>query len=486
MKEKSMKKNFLISFFRTVIMILVPLLIFPYASRVLGTEGIGRVQYIQSIASYFQLFATFGMTSYGIREGAKLKNDRKKLGKFCTELFYINLITTILALVVYGGLFGLKRFADYRGLLLLYTLYVFFYGMNLDWIFNVLEDYVYITIRTAVVYGLSVLILFLFVKDRTDVGMYAFVCIFPYIGTFIGNLNNARKKLVMFQREKHELRIHIKPMMLVFGIVISSSIYSLLDTTMLGFMRGDTEVGLYTAASKLCRLVVQLITAVCAVFLPRLSYYAGTQEKKKFKELASVSAGLIVSIAIPCAFGMIVLANKAIILFSGREFLDAVPATRILAVNLFFSAIDGYLGWQILVPNRKDKVLLGATIVGAITDFVLNLFLIPAAGINGAAAATLAAEGMVFIICLTSSVKYMEIRKFTIHLVKVVLASVPVFAVGKLVMTVTSSVLLSSVLTVILTVIIYVAILIVLKDEFLNQVVCDVKRTLENKEKKGD
>lgn len=125
-------------------------------------------------------------------------------------------------------------------------------------------------------------------------------------------------------------------MMLVFGIVISSSIYSLLDTTMLGFMRGDTEVGLYTAASKLCRLVVQLITAVCAVFLPRLSYYAGTQEKKKFKELASVSAGLIVSIAIPCAFGMIVLANQAIILFSGREFLDAVPATRILAVNLIF------------------------------------------------------------------------------------------------------------------------------------------------------
>lgn len=171
------------------------------------------------------------------------------------------------------------------------------------------------------------------------------------------------------------------------------------------------------------------------IFLPRLSYYAGTQEKKKFKELASVSAGLIVSIAIPCAFGMIVLANQAIILFSGREFLDAVPATRILAVNLFFSAIDGYLGWQILVPNRKDKVLLGATIVGAITDFVLNLLLIPAAGINGAAAATLAAEGMVFIICLTSSVKYMEIRKFTIHLVKVVLASVPVFAAGKLVMT---------------------------------------------------
>lgn len=475
MKENSMKKNFLISFLRTIIMILVPLLIFPYASRVLGKEGIGRVQYIQSIASYFQLFATFGITSYGIREGAKLKHDRKKLGKFCTELFLINLTTTLLALVVYCGLFGLQKFAGYRELLMLYTLYVFFYGMNLDWIFNVLEDYVYITIRTAVVYGISVIILFLFVKEKVDVSIYAFVCIFPYIGNFLGNLRNACKKMTMFQRVGYDFKQHIKPMMLVFGIVISSSIYSLLDTTMLGFMRGDAEVGLYTAASKLCRLVVQLITAVCAVFLPRLSYYAGNKEKQKFKELASVSAGLIVSIAIPCAFGMIVLARQAIVLFSGTEFLEAVSATRILAVNLFFSAIDGYLGWQILVPNKKDKVLLGATVIGAVTDFILNLILIPIAGIDGAAAATLLSEGMVFVICLTNSVKYMDSHKFVIHLGKVLLASLPVFVVGKLVMAGTSSVLLSSILIVMFTMVIYAAILGILKDEFLLQIVADVK-----------
>lgn len=481
MKEKSMKKNFLISFLRTIIMILVPLIIFPYASRVLGKEGIGRVQYIQSIASYFQLFATFGVTSYGIREGAKLKHDRKKLGKFCTELFLINLTTTLLALGVYCGLFGLKKFEAYRELLLLYTLYVFFYGMNLDWIFNVLEDYVFITIRTAMVYGISVVILFLFVKEKVDVNRYAFVCIFPYIGTFLGNLRNAGKKMEMFRRTEYDLKQHIKPMMLVFGIVISSSIYSLLDTTMLGFMRGDAEVGLYTAASKLCRLVVQLITAVCAVFLPRLSYYAGNKEKQKFRELASVSAGLIVSIAIPCAFGMIVLARQAIVLFSGTEFLEAVSATRILAVNLFFSAIDGYLGWQILVPNKKDKVLLGATVVGAVTDFILNLILIPIAGIDGAAAATLLSEGMVFVICLTNSVKYMDFHKFVIHLGKVLLASVPVFAAGKLVMAGTSSVLLSSILTVILTMVLYVAILGILKDEFLLQIVADVKKMLQSK-----
>lgn len=485
MKEKSMKKNFLISFIRTAVMILVPLFSFPYASRILGKEGIGQVQYVQSIASYFQLFATFGVTSYGIREGAKLKGDKKKLGQFCTELFWINFTTTIIALVVYLSLFGLDKFVSYHGLLILYIFYIFFYGMNLDWIFNVLEDYVYITFRTVIVYGISMLILFGFVKERSDINFYAVVCIFPYIGNFIGNLRNASKKLEMFQRTKIQWKVHIKPMLLVFGIVISSSIYSLLDTTMLGFMQGDAEVGLYTAASKLCRLVVQLITAVCAVFLPRLSYYAGIKEVKKFKALASASAGVIVSIAVPCSLGLIVLAPQAITLFSGREFIEAVPATRILAVNLFFSAVDGYLGWQILVPNEKDKVLLGATIVGAVTDFILNLIFIPRAGINGAAIATLVAECMVFLICFIYSIKYMEIQKFTVHFGKVFLASVPVFGIGAAVKLFTDSVFISSILVVGFTGIVYVLILWLLRDEFLLQLISDGK-TMIVKIKRGD
>ncbi len=475
MNEKSMKKNFMISFLRTGIMLLVPLIIFPYVSRILGKEGVGRVQYIQSIASYFQLFATFGISSYGIREGAKRKGNREALGKLCTELLLLNFITTALALAAYSVTFFLEGLCTYRELLLLYTAYILFYGLNLDWFFNVLEDYVYITVRTCIVYGLSLVIMFLFLQNSSDVNVYAIVLIFPYVGIFLGNFRQMQRRVPLFQHKKYDLRQHIKPIALVFGIIISSSIYSLLDTTMLGILNGDAAVGLYTAASKLCRLVVQLITAICAVFLPRLSYYVGKNETGKFREMALTSANLIVFIAVPCSFGLLVLAEQAIWLFSGADFLDAVPATRILAVNLFFSAVDGFLGWQILVPNNRDKVLLGATMLGATADFVLNLILIPLAGVEGAAAATLIAEVAVFCVCLLYSAKYLNFARLFGHCIKCIVASMPVFLIGICVNSQIHSVVGSSILTVCLTAVVYLGILIVAKDAFACQLLREIR-----------
>lgn len=474
MKQNSMKKNFLVSFFRTGVMILVPLIIFPYVSRILGKEGVGRVQYIQSIASYFQLLATFGISSYGIREGSKLKNDRAALGRLCTELFLINLIMTLISVAIYTVTFFVEGLQSYHELLFLYLAYIIFYGLNLDWFFNVLEDYVYITIRTCIVYGLSLIIMFLFLRDRQDVNVYAIVSIFPYIGIFFSNFSQMRRKVALFSEKRYNLRQHIKPIALVFGIIISSSIYSLLDTTMLGVMCDDSSVGLYTAASKLCRLVVQLITSICAVFLPRLSYYAGTKEKEKYQELALTSANLIVLIAVPCAMGIFVLASQAITLFSGEEFLGAVPATRILAINLFFSALDSFLGWQILVPNNKDKTLLLATVVGAVTDFILNIIMIPRLGVEGAAIATLVSECAVFTICSTAAMKYLQCRSFLLRFLRCVIAALPVFVIGYAVNHAVSSVIGSSALVVILTAICYFGILWLIRDPFVHAVWGDV------------
>ena len=476
MNEKSMKKNFMISFLRTGIMLLVPLIIFPYVSRILGKEGVGQVQYIQSIASYFQLFATFGISSYGIREGAKRKGNLEALGKLCTELLLLNFITTTIALAAYAVTFFLEGLSTYRELLLLYTAYILFYGLNLDWFFNVLEDYVYITVRTCIVYGLALVIMFLFLKNSSDVNVYAIVLIFPYVGIFLGNFRQMRRRVPLFRHSKYNLRQHIRPVALVFGIIISSSIYSLLDTTMLGILNGDAAVGLYTAASKLCRLVVQLITAICAVFLPRLSYYVGKNETGKFREMALTSANLIVFIAVPCSFGLLVLAEQAIWLFSGVGFLDAVPATRILAVNLFFSAVDGFLGWQILVPNNRDKVLLGATMLGATADFVLNLILIPLAGVEGAAVATLISEVSVFGICLFYSAKYLNFARLFGHCIKCMVASLPVFLIGLFVNNRIHSVIGSSILTVCLTVVVYLGTLIVTKDTFVCLILKEIRR----------
>ena len=273
--DNKMAKNIIIYMFRTFIVAVSPMIIFPYASRVLGDEGVGKVQFIQSLATYFQLFATFGIASYGIREGSRIRDDKERLGKLVSELMILNLITTLVSISVYFTTFKMERFNGYHGIMIVFAFYVFFYGMNFDWFFNVTEEYSFITIRTTLFQIMAIVFMFLFLRERGDVIAYAVVLVFPYVGSFFANISGIKRHIKLFKGYKLKLLHHIPALALLFSIVISTSVYSLLDSTMLGVMKGDSEVGLYSAASKLTRLIVQLTTAMCTVFFPRLSYYLG-------------------------------------------------------------------------------------------------------------------------------------------------------------------------------------------------------------------
>ena len=465
--QKSLKKNFVLSVFRTLVMMVVPLVIFPYASRILGKEGVGRVQYIQSIATYFQLFATSGITYYGIREGVKFREDREKMGQFVSEMLLINFLTTAVAMLAYTILFFVPSLSGYHTLIAMFGIYVISNGINLDWFFNVREDYLYITVKTFFLYLLAVILMFVLLHDAQDFLIYALVIILPYAGTLLTNLRQIRKTVPLTFKKKYHLKKHICPIMMVFSITVSSSIYLLLDSTMLGAMCGDGEVGLYTSASKLSRLVVQVITAVCAVFLPRLSYYVGRSESEKFKQLAERCAKLIIILTIPCAIGIFSLAPEAILIFSGEEFLAAVPALRILAWNLFFSAADSFIGWQILVPNNKERFLLLATVLGAGMDFGLNFLLIPHLGVEGAALATLFAECTVFIVCVVASRHLLLIRNLMVQILKCIVASLPILVVALTVGLFFHSVVLKSTVTVLVAGIIYFILLLIMNDEIV-------------------
>lgn len=430
MKNKSLKKNVVLSALRTVIMLLIPLVQFPYASRILGTDGVGKAQYIQSIATYFQLFATSGISYYAIREGVKVRDDNKRLGKFVSEMLLFNCITTGIALLAYSILFWIPGLRDYRSLLLVFIVFIVCNGINLDWFFNILEDFQYITLRTFVIYISSIFLMFCILHNSNDVNCYAIVIVFPYAGILLSNLNKVRRTVPLLQYHKYRIKVHVKPILVVFLITVSSSIYLLLDTTMLGIMCSDRDVGLYSAASKLSKMVVQVILAICSVFLPRLSYYIGVKDNISFRRLASDCVRLIMLLVIPCMFGLIVLAPEAILLFSGRDFIDAIGALKILAVNMVFSALNGFLGWHILVPNNKERFLLLATIAGAGVDFLLNLLFIPQFGIEGAAVSTLFAETVVFLVCALTSLKLFNLKNIAINVIWYVLASISILVIS--------------------------------------------------------
>ena len=165
---------------------------------------------------------------------------------------------------------------------------------------------------------------------------------------------------------------------------------------MLGAISGNRAVGIYTAATKINRIVLTLVTATGSVILPRLSYYAANRcRNDDFINLIYKSFEFILMLAIPAALGLCLISRQAILLLSGDKYLDAVLVMRIMNPIIVIVGISNIIGVQIFVPIGKEKWTLYSVLAGAITDFVLISLLIPRFGVFGAAIGSVVAETMV-------------------------------------------------------------------------------------------
>lgn len=104
--------------------------------------------------------------------------------------------------------------------------------------------------------------------------------------------------------------------------------------------------------------------------------------------------------------------------------MEAVNTMKILSSIIFFIAFSNFLGIQILYPRGEEKKVLYSVIVGAIINFSLNWLLIPKYAQNGAAVATVIAEGIVLLTQIFLGYKYLKFKIFTFENLKVVLASI--------------------------------------------------------------
>ena len=95
MKTKSLGINAMLNSLQNILNLIFPLITFPYVSRILSVDGVGKYNFANSIVSYFVLLASLGISTFAVREGAKLRNDREAISKFVSRVFTINLISMI-------------------------------------------------------------------------------------------------------------------------------------------------------------------------------------------------------------------------------------------------------------------------------------------------------------------------------------------------------------------------------------------------------
>lgn len=398
-KIKSVKFNFIMNFILTASSFIFPLITFPYVSRILLPEGNGKIAFAASFMSYFSMIAMLGIPTYGIRACAKIRDNKEELSRTVQELVIINIITTAVAyLALIVSMFIVPKFGQYKVLLIINSIGLILNVFGVNWLYSALEQYSYITIRSLVFKVISIILMFIFVHHKSDYVIYAAITVFAGVGSNVLNIINIRKLVLIKPVGHYNFRRHIKPIFTFFAMSVAVSIYINLDTVMLGFMKGDNEVGLYNAAIKIKTILTCLVTSLGTVLLPRMSYFINAAKTDEFKDMTSKALNFVILISLPLTIYFMAYSREVILLLSGSNYLGAVLSMKIITPTIIFIGLTNILGIQVLVPTNREKCVLISVIVGGIVDIILNFICIPKMGAAGTSLATLFAEISVFLV----------------------------------------------------------------------------------------
>ncbi len=400
MKQQSIQKNVIYNIIKSAAAVIFPLITFPYASRVLLADGVGKVNFALSVVSYFSLIASLGLTTYAIRECAGVRNDKQRLNQVASELFSINMMTTLIAygLLVLTLLFA-RPLQDYRTLIIIQSSTILFATLGTDWLNSAMEDFRYITLRTVGFQILGLALLFIFVRSPADYIKYAIITVISGSGCHVLNIFYRKRYCRVRLTAKMQLKQHFMPILWMFVMLLSQNIFHQADVTMLGLMRSDHEVGLYSTAIKVYTIINQVITSILWVVLPRLSVYYAQQDRQNLSVLLRKILGFITVLGLPCVTGVFLLSEEIILIVGGETYLAAAPALRILALALLISLYGGgFLGNMITLPSKRERYFMIACCITALVNVIINGLLIPSFGIYAAAASTAISELILLII----------------------------------------------------------------------------------------
>jgi len=416
-KFMSIKKNVVYNSILNIANVLFPFITVPYVSRVLGPNGVGISSFATVYAGYFGIFAALGIPMYGIREVAKIRDDKYKLGKLFTELFTINSISVIFFSCLYIiSIFIVPQLHEQKNTLFAAGLLLFFSSFTIDWFLSGLEQFKIITVRSLIIKVLSIAALFIFVKHEDDIIPYILISVFAQLGNQLWNFLLLYKNNIAISFKSINLKQHFKPLMILYISAIAISIYTVLDTLMLGFLSNYSQVAYYTSATKISKIILPIVTSLGTVLLPRIAYYNEIGKRKEINNLVKESFSLVVFLALPFSMALILIAPYFVPIFFGVKFIDTILPMEIMSLLLISIGINNLSGIQILVGLGYEKLFMKSVIYGTIINLCMNLILIPLYGAIGASCSSVTAETFIAIVSVYYVYKYVKIKVFSLRI----------------------------------------------------------------------
>ena len=408
---ESVKKNFIYNTIYQILLVILPLITAPYISRTLGANAVGVYSYTNSVAYYFILIAMLGISNYGNRTIASVRDDKEKLNEKFSSIYSLQFILFIIAIISYV-VYSLFIASENNMIFLLQTFYVASGLLDISWLFFGLEQFKLTVFRNVVIKILTVISMFIFVKDISDLWIYTLIM---SLGTFISQLYLwfYVKKFVTFKKVSfRNITENIKPIIILFIPVIAYSIYKVMDKIMLGNISNYSEVGYYNNAEKIINIPMGIITALGTVMLPRMSNMVANGKNDKSKQYISLSVKLVTIISSAIAFGLMGISNVFTPVFFGEGFEPSAKIIYLLSITVFFITWANVIRTQYLMPNNYDKIYVISTVVGGIVNLIINLLLIPKYAAVGAAIGTIFAEFSVMIMQVFAVRKEIPVLKY--------------------------------------------------------------------------
>lgn len=486
MKKKSLGVNALMNGFRNALNLIFPLITFPYVSRILSVNGMGIYNFANTYVNYFILLAGLGIATYAVREGAKYRNDKKKISSFASQIFTINIISTIITYVLLLiSLFVFKDLHNYVSTILIFSLQILFTAVGTEWVYTIYEDYSYITVRSIIFKLLSIILLFIFVHDANDYLWYAGITVLASVGSNILNYWHASSFIEIKLVKQTNWEYHLKPIIIIFASTVAITLYASTDTIILGLMKGDYSVGIYSIAVKIYAIASSLVYGLLAVTVPRLAKLLG---QNKLKEYTTVLNRLINSISIvllPAAIGLIILSREMVLIIAGYKYSSSVISLQIIAVALIFSNFSTIFNQCVLIPTKREIKTLRNTLITVTVNIGLNLIMIPIFSYNGAALTTVIAECMIMMLNCRSVwdiVRPIVISKGILkNILDSLIGCVGIVLVCLIVRYSVSSLILRTILSVVISIGIYGIILFLLNNKVVTEGVNKIKGLCKSK-----
>lgn len=457
-------KNYIYNLTYQILAIIVPIIITPYISRILGVEGVGKYSVSYGITNYFVLFGMLGIAMYGSREIAYVRNDEDALYRTFWEINFLKFITMGLSLVLF--LLFLTCFVDTELKILYYMQFLILSASFFDitWYFIGIENFKKIAIRNIVIKIVGVMLIFVFVNDCDDLFLYAGILSTTLLIGQILLWFDIFFKVKFIMPTINGIKKHFYQTAHLWIPTIAVNVYTSLDKVMLGYLTDNVQAGLYESSQKIVKIATTINTSLAIVTLPSVSNAYINKDKIKFNKLITNSFAMVTFIAFPLAAGIIAIRFSFVPWFFGKGYEDVVSLLAIssyLVVTLSWSSI---FGKQILISCGEEKKYTFAVTSGAIINIILNVIFIKHFKAKGAIYSSVIAEYVGMLIMVFYSRKHIPVSSLFRIVPKYLLSSivmfVPVFYFGQIL----RKNFVTTIFQVLLGCCLYVAIMIVTRD----------------------